>query len=192
MHRAGVVRQKQPALSQLLDQLLEGRLTDEIEAAIAQRRGDLRARPPRPWPCRKEPIRRRSPPPLAAKRSGNQRFAGPYSAPGTESQSWFRGTCADGRGGERNLSDLGLHRLTIARGRGNAPPDAAAAPSARACARSGSRASAGDARRNQPGAERRPARARAPRGTSSGKTIAGIKFRLVPKQSDRMPKRFSA
>ncbi len=38
--------------------------------------------PPRPWPCRKEPNRPPIAAAVAAKRSGNQRFAGPYSAPG--------------------------------------------------------------------------------------------------------------
>ena len=41
MHRAGVICQKQPALSQLLNQLLEVGLANEIETTIAQRRDDL-------------------------------------------------------------------------------------------------------------------------------------------------------
>lgn len=41
MHRARVVRQQQPALLQLINQLLQRGLPDSIHAAIAKPAGDL-------------------------------------------------------------------------------------------------------------------------------------------------------
>ena len=92
---------------------------------------------------------------------------GPYSAPGQS--PILRSAGSDRRpGDDHNLFDLGLPPNDRA-SRDNAPPDAAADLFVRACEPSGLRASGGDARHNQPGAARPPAKARAPRGTSSEK-----------------------
>ena len=164
MHRARVVRQKQLALPKLLDQLLESRATDEIDAAIAQRRGDLSAHLLVLGRAEKNPLSANCGS-RGGETFGQPAFRRSVFRAGTEPQPQSAGL-AEGRGGIA-ISSTRPFRLTIARCRDNAPPGAAAAPSARASERSGSKASAGDARHNQPGAARRPARARAPRGKSS-------------------------
>ena len=56
MHRPGVVSQQEAALSQLLDQLLEGGLANQVEALITQCRGNLGADRGVPGGAEKHPL----------------------------------------------------------------------------------------------------------------------------------------
>ena len=182
MHRAGVVCQKQPAFPQLLDQLLERRLTNQIDAAITERRGDLRADRLVSGGAEEHPLVRRSPRP--SRRSAPATIVSPAHIPRRDkAQSVSPRGLAEGRGAIAISSTLPPPRLTTARCQDNAPPGAAAAPSARASEPAGSKASADDARRIQPGAAHRPARARAPRAKSSEKRFRH-QIRLAPNQID--------
>ena len=157
MHRPGVVSQEQFARAQFLNQLFERRLADQIGAAFPSVVA-ICAPIPASFAVPKSTHWPPSASAVSANRSGNQRFAGPYSAPGQSPN-----LCPPPRvsGGERQSRPPPPSRLTIARDRDNAPPDEAAGRSARPGAPPDSKASADDVRHSPPAAEFFPAKARA-------------------------------
>ncbi len=96
MHGAGVVGEQEPALAQLGDEFFERGLADPVDANVAERVGDFFPESASAAVPKRVPLRGRlcgNGGGTSAKRSGSQRLAGPYSAPGQRpiSARWSAG-----------------------------------------------------------------------------------------------------